>query len=155
MLGISISRITLIVLGVVVLVALGISSKAIFSKSVTTTMSVTTTSAARTPPETLPQLPTASLQGSSQTDAVLIAARKGIGSGKLHQYTPHGTTLYIQYACEGRGSFELTGYFKISSCPQEGVALLVKYSGQSEKSATPRVVAPKTIRWILFISSGP
>jgi len=153
--GTSIRRTTAIVLGIAVLITLGFVSKAAFSKSVATTTSVSTTSIAGATGAALPVLPTTALQGASRNDVVLVPIHSGFGSSKLHQYTPHGSTLYIQYACEGNGSFAITGYFKISSCPQVGVALLDTYPGQAGKSAVPRVVAPRTIHWTLFISSGP
>jgi hypothetical protein len=118
--------------------------------SVMSTGSASATSSAK-----LPKLPTSALSGAGAKDVVLVPVTRGFGSAKLRAYTPQGKTLFIQFSCVGPGSFEITGYFKISSCNYKHPAALVEiYPHQAGRRVSPRVIAPKGVKWEAFISSG-
>ncbi len=101
----------------------------------------------------LPKLPVRTLAGDLGNDTTMVPLTKGSGSTKLRQYTPHGAYLYIQFACTGKGTFEITGYFEISHCGT--TSAVASYPNQANIRVSPEIIAPTGMKWEIVITSGP
>lgn len=122
------------------------------SSSSSTSLRSTSTTTSQAPVITLPSQ---AVPGAQQNDDVLVRASKGSGSKSIPGFTPHGSILYIQFACSGNGYFELAGFFKYGPCDGLKAVLVNQYPNQAGLKILTRVVAPASVNWEVFISSGP
>jgi hypothetical protein len=114
-----------------------------------TTTSTTTTTAA------VASLPISSLPGGATDDKTLVHEISGSGSRSLPAFTPTTPNLYFQYVCVGKGTFAIVGYFKFGSCTLTRAPIASFYGHQPIALVRTRVIAPSSVHWELYISSGP
>ena len=103
----------------------------------------------------LPALPDGSLPGASNLDTVKMKTIVGNGSRSLPAFALSNSTVHVQFACTGRGRFEVVGYFTLESCTGPGNASSATYHHQPKRLVNTAVIAPRTLHWEIYISSGP
>jgi hypothetical protein len=100
-------------------------------------------------------LPSPAVPGDQQNDYILLPVTKGSGSRSVPKFSPRGSILYIQFTCSGKGYFELVGFFKYEPCNGLNAVLTNQYPNQDGLKISTSVIASTSVKWELFISSGP
>jgi hypothetical protein len=100
----------------------------------------------------LPELPKASPTGLNVGGNNLLSTIEGTGDQVLTPFTLQGPTLYIQFACRGRGSMTMTGYFTVHPC--DGAVEMDSVPVGSPTVVHSEIEAPKSTMWEIYVSSG-
>ena len=100
-------------------------------------------------------LPSPAVPGDQKNDDILVPVTKGSGSKSVPKFSPHGSILFIQFTCSGKGYFELVGFFRYEPCNGLNAVLTNQYPNQDGLKISTSVIASTSVKWELFISSGP